>query len=281
MTTIWDIFKNEYLFIQSLRERKDKEFFLSFHPKMQISILQWLLWYVSSGVKTFTFVKHGNYSRKDWAFHKIKLMHDNLPRETWKAIVNLSTGFSDKCKTIHFFTRNAYSVDKEQLDMINIWFDEVNGRFAYSHLPDEYGYTPEEYVNFHRKRQEIFRKKAKPKIDHIVKQYRILEYDLRDYMQVNYEEMLQLGNVDIFIEDANIRKKIVDITKLRIESHLIHENIFKDELSMIEKNEEAANRGLSQRTNHLWMIRAYRKIIKGTPEGLILENFIKIKKADL
>jgi len=279
--TIWEVFKHDQIFINYLTAQKDIQFYTSIHPSMQINLLQWFLWYIGSGVRAFNEVLHGNFSRKDWAFHKIDLMHKYLPKEIWKELVHSSTGYSDKCKTIHFFARNAYSVKPEHLDAINTWLDEVNGRFCYSHFPDDYGYLPGEYVSFHRKRQEVFRKRGKNRIDPLVKKYHDLEVKIRDYIDTRYGDIKIVGNSNTVIDDTNIRKLMVESAKVRIESHIIHENIFNDELSIIEKVEEKSNRGLSQNSNHLWMIKTYRKLIKDTPEGIILENFIKAKKVNI
>jgi len=283
---IWDIFKNESEFIKQCRTNKNKEFFIEYHPTFRLTILQWCLWYVGSGIRAFFKIKFGKHSRKDWAFHKIFLMHEHLPKEIWHALVHCPTGFSDKCKTIHYFARNCYTIDKEQLDQINLWFDEVGGRFTYTYNRDEYGYTPGNYVEFHRKRHEIFRDKAKQKVDPLVQKYHYQENILRDMLEKDlmtefYDYLKELNETPFVFDDIEIRKKILEIAKIRIESHLIHESLFNDELSKIEKTEESNKRGLTQISNHLWIINIYRKLIKDTFEGKILETFIIKKKINI
>lgn len=286
IVTIWSVLKNEPLLIKYCKENNDKEFFTVLHPDFNINVLQWLLWYVGSGVRSFVQVKYGSFSRKDWAFHKIEILYNNLSKEIWKELVHSSTGFSNKCKTIHYFTRNAYTIDIKHLEEINKMFDSVNGRFAYSHIADEYGYTPGKYVEFHRKRQEIFRKKAKTKVDNMVKKYHELESSLKNELHLStmieyYDEIKERSNQGFIENNPIIRKKIIDIIKSRIEVFLIHENLFNDELTKIEKEEEKLNRGLSQVSNHSWIINAYKNIIKGTNEEKIINNYLSIKKINL
>lgn len=282
--SVWDIIKNEQLLIISCR-KQNKEFFTKYHPEQNINVLQWFLRYIGSGVRAFVQVKYGNYNRKEWAFHKVEILHDNLPTSIWSELVHASTGFSKKCKTIHYFTRNAYTVNKNHLHQINLWFDEVKGRFTYTHLPDEYGYTPGEYVDLHRKRQEVFRKrnnKHQGEIDELVKKYHDLECDLAESFNCQnrnefYNALKILGNSEIKEEDINVCKKILEIAKIRIKSHCIHDSMFDDELKVIERSEELQNRGLSQMSNHLWIIKAYMNILKDTPQGKLLDEFIKAK----
>ena len=154
MTNIWDYINSDTKLIDYL-QTCDRNSLCSYHSHFNITVLQWLLWYIGSGIRAYT-VKN-NISRKDWAFLKIELIKSSLTKVIWKKLVHTSTGFSDKCSTIHFFTRNAYTVDNSHLAMINNWLDECNGRFKYAYVKDEYGYKPGEYVNFHRVRQEKFR----------------------------------------------------------------------------------------------------------------------------
>jgi len=284
---VWNLFKNEQEFIARCQSATDDDidFFKTLHPTFQVNLLQWCLWNVGSGIRAFNKVKYGSYNRKQWAYHKIQILHDYLPIQIWKELVHSSTGFSNRCKSIHYFTRNTYSIDKDHLDKINRWFDEVNGRFMYSHSVDEYGYTPGQYVEFHRKRSEIFKSRAKDKVDIIVRKYHDLEINLCEELHFNnildfYEALKNISNnsFDDIKIDNTIRKKILEITKMRIESHLIHENLFNDELSKVEKKEEELKRGLSQMTNHLSIIKSYRNILEKTYEGTIIDNILKIKK---
>jgi hypothetical protein len=281
--TIWSVINDDKLLAEIL-QKCDAEFILELHREFNITVLQWLLWYVGSGIKAYTHVKYGLYNRKDWAFHKINIIHTNLPKELWSKLVHAPTGFSKKCTTIHFFTRNGYSVEPHHLDSINAWFDEVNGRFLYKQITDEYGITPGLYVDMHRKRNEIFRKKAKSKVDVIVKKYHAIEEDIIliwkndiNCPQDDYYEWLKYVASNDTIWDIPIvmRKKILESGKLRIESHLLHSKIFDDRLVEIEKAEEAAKRFFSQTTNHCLILKSYQKLLEGTFEGSTLKTFLK------
>jgi len=284
--SLWDCLKNDIKLKYVCQNILDINYFTKIHDEFKINVLQWLLWHIGSGIRTFSQIKFGNHSRKDWAFHKIEILHENLPKEIWSKIVHSSTGYNKLCKTIHFFTRHAYTVDKNQLDMINTWFDEVNGRFAYSHMRDEHGYTPGDYVNFHRNRQEIFRKKVKKIVDPLVKKYHVIEDELRNnwkkYIVSDFDNYYDwLKDIKEGVEydfPAEFRQKIMEIAKYRIDSHVIHETYLRDEISAIEKIEEEAKRGLSQNTNHLWIVKIYQIILDKTKEGIFLNNYLKSKK---
>lgn len=280
---VWNIVGNDQQFEHSCLYINDKSFFTQYHPRYQINVLQWCLWYVGSSTKAFAQEKFESFSRKQWAFNRIKTMYEHLPKDIWRELVHMNTGYSNKCKTIHYFSRNGYSIEPYHLDSINKWFDEVNGRFTYTYSKDEYGYTPGDYVEFHRKRSELFRKKVKDRVDKLVKKYHYLENKLREFLAIKtmkefYEGLKLVNNIDTFYEQDDVRKQIVDILKVRLESHIIHETLFKDELTLVEKKEELLNRGLSQCSNHLWIINAYRKIISGTIEGILIERIIEAKK---
>lgn len=280
---IWKVLNNDKQLIEYCQSNINIDNFLEYHPTFRINIIQWCLWYIGSGVRSFSHVKFGEHSRKEWAFHKIDILHKYLPKNIWKELVHSSTGFSNKCKTYHYFTRNAYTVEPCHLDKINEWFDEVNGRFLYTHVKDEYGYTPVNYVEFHRKRQEIFRKKIKPKADVLVQKYHVLEENLKECEGfdsiVEYHDGIRKLSYQKYVENnLDKRKKIVEIIKLRIEAHLLHHNLFNDELSEIEKKEEECNRGLSQTSNHKWIIKAYISLLEGTPEEKRINLYLNFKK---
>ena len=272
-----------------------KQKLCEYHPDFQITVLQWLLWYVGSGVRAYAHTSKGPYSRKEWAFHKIKLIKENTHPDLWKALVHTPTQFEKKCSTIHFFSRHAYTVEKIHLNYINQWLDDCNGRFRYSHCLDEYGYEPGDYVNFHRKRQELFRKKVKKEVDELVKKYHSLEENIknmwktgRQYLnttQTTYWEWLKEvsanGNKITYKIPLVMRKDLLEAAIARINSHVIHDQLFKDELREIEKKEEKKGRGFSQGNNHLWIIKTYCLILSGTLEGESLEKFAKLKKVDI
>ena len=283
---IWKFLNNDKQLIEYCQSNKEIVRFLELHPNFNINILQYCLWYIGSGVRSFSHVRYGDYSRKEWAFHKIEIMHKYLPKNIWKELVHSSTGFSDKCKTYHYFTRNAYTVEPQHLDKINQWFDEVNGRFLYTHFKDDYGYTPVEYIEFHRKRQEIFRKKIKSKVDVIVKKYHDLENELKTVEGfesiIAYHNGIRELSYQGYKEDSSQkRKKIFEIVKLRLEAHQLHDNYFEDELSKIEKLEEQANRGLSQMSNHAWIIKAYISLLKDSVEEDRLKLYLNFKKISI
>ena len=266
-----------------------------YHPDFQITVLQWLLWYVGSGVRAYAQTSKGPYSRKEWAFHKIELIKKYTPPDMWKALVHTPTGFEKKCSTIYFFSRHAYTVEKNQLNNINQWLDDCSGRFRYSHTRDEYGYEPGDYVDFHRKRQALFKKKAKKDVDVLVAKYHSLEDNVknlwtigRQYLntqQTDYWEWLKEvssnGEQITYKIPFQMRKDLLESAKARINSHVIHDQLFQDELRHIEKMEEKKGRGFSQGSNHLWIIKTYRLILRGTLEGKSLENFAKLKKVDI
>lgn len=266
-----------------------------FHPDFKITVLQWLLWYVGSGIRAYMQTSKGFYSRKDWAFHKISLIKMHTPPHLWKELVHTQTGFEKKCSTIHFFCRHAYVVKKLQLDYINKWLDDCNGRFKYSHCLDEYGYEPGDYVNFHRKRQQIFKKKCKKEVDMLVKKYHHLEDKIKsrwetgkNYLNTNKDnywewlkEVSNNGEEFLYKIPEVMRKELYDAAIARINSYLIHKGLFQDELSFIEKEEEKKGRGFSQMSNHLWIIKTYYLILIGTKEGKSLAEFAKLKKIDI
>ena len=272
-----------------------KQKLCEYHPDFQITVLQWLLWYVGSGVRAYAQTSKGPYSRKEWAYHKIELIKKYTPPDLWKALVHTPTQFEKKCSTIHFFSRHAYTVEKTHLNNINIWLDDCNGRFRYSHCLDEYGYEPGDYVNFHRKRQALFRKKVKKEVDELVKKYHSLEENIknmwktgRQYLnttQTTYWEWLKEvsanGNNVKYKIPLVMRKDLLEAAIARINSHVIHDQLFKDELREIEKKEEKKGRGFSQGNNHLWIIKTYSLILSGTLEGKSLEKFAKLKKVDI
>ena len=78
-----------------------------------------------------------------------------------------------------------------------------------------------------------------------------------------------------------MRKDLLEAAIARINSHVIHDQLFKDELREIEKKEEKKGRGFSQGNNHLWIIKTYGLILRGTSEGKSLEKFAKLKKVDI
>lgn len=299
--TIWSNLKidaNLIDFCQSIVNmdlEEGKKLLCSYHDTLDITVLQWLLWYVGSGVRAYAQNSHGPYSRKDWAYHKISLIKKHTTPELWKALVHTPTGFESKCSTIHFFSRHAYTVDKNQLDDINKWLDDCNGRFRYSHSLDEYGFEPGEYVNFHRKRQALFRKKAKKNVDGLVKVYHSLENNVKkrwefgkQFLKTNKEnywewlkEVSNNGNQMTYKVPEEMRKELYSSAVARIQSHLIHKNLFKDALTKVEQEEEKKGRGFSQMHNHLWIIKTYSLILRGTTEGKNLANFAKANGVDI
>lgn len=299
--TIWANLNNDYnvtAFCRNLKnedERAAKKKLCVYHPDFQITVLQWLLWYVGSGVRAYAQTSKGPYSRKDWAYHKISLIKKYTPSHLWKALVHTPTGFEKKCSTIHFFSRHAYTVEKTQLNDINKWLDECDGRFRFSHCLDEYGYEPGDYVNFHRKRQAIFKKKGKKEVDMLVKKYHALEGNIRtrwetgrQYLntsQTDYWEWLKEvsnnGDKITYKVPAEMRKELLEAATARIESHLIHKGLFQDELTAVENQEEKKGRGFSQMNNHLWIIKTYYLILRGTQEGKSLATLAKAKKVDI
>lgn len=286
MTTIWDYINSDTKLIDYL-QTCDKSSLCTYHIHFKITVLQWLLWYIGSGIRAYTFKKNNKSSRKEWAFLKIELIKSSLSKVLWKKLVHTPTGFSEKCSTIHFFTRNAYTVDNSHLKMINSWLDECNGRFKYAYIKDEYGYKPGEYVNFHRIRQEKFRNYIKKDVDNLTNIYHKLENKIKDIWgdnNLDFFEWLKeivmdpphLRENDSYISAAKIRLKILEAAKARIESHLLHDKLFgSDELSKIEKLEESRGHGLSQMTNHLWIVNMYIVILRNTEEGMSLVEYIK------
>jgi hypothetical protein len=248
------------------------------------------LWYIGSGIRAYTIKKKNNLSRKEWAFLKIEIIKSTLTKVLWKKLVHTPTGFSQKCSTIHFFTRNAYTVDNSHLGMINNWLDECNGRFKYAYIKDEYGYKPGEYVNFHRIRQDKFRKYIKPKVDNLTNIYHKLENQIKSLWENNNLDFFDwlkeiatdppdLGENDAYIGTSKIRIRILEAAKARIESHMLHNNLFGgDELSKIEKLEEARGHGLSQMTNHLWIVNMYMIVLRNTEEGKLLAEYMSMQK---
>ena len=285
MTNIWDYINSDAKLIDYL-QTCDRHSICSYHSHFNITILQWLLWYIGSGIRAYTIKKKNNYSRKDWAFFKIEIIKNSLTKVLWKKLVHTPSGFSDKCSTIHFFTRNAYTVDNKHLAMINNWLDECNGRFKYAYVRDEYGYKPGEYVNFHRIRQEKFRNYIKPKVDNLTNIYHKLENQIKNVWEINNLDFFDwlkeiateppdIGKDVIYIESEKIRMKILDAAKARIDSHMLHNKLFgSDELSKIEKLEETRGHGLSQMTNHLWIVNMYMIILRNTAEGKSLAEYI-------
>jgi len=270
MTTIWDYLNSDNKLIEYLQSC-DRNSLCSYHSNFNITILQWLLWYIGSGIRAYTIKKKGHYSRKEWAFYKINLLKNTLTKILWKKLVHTSTGFSDKCSTIHFFTRNAYSVDNKHLDIINKWLDECNGRFKYAYIKDEYGYKPGEYVNFHRIRQEKFRNNIKSEVDYLTNIYHRFEQNIKN-TNIDFFDFLKEISNNI---TENIRKQLFEAGKARIDSHILHNNLFgNDELSKIEKLEETKGHGLSQMTNHLWIVNMYLIILRDTEEGKLLDEYM-------
>jgi len=293
--SIWECIGDDLKIQHYCQNEKNSEFFTEYHETYNLTILQWLLWYIGSGTRTFNQVKkNSKYSRKDWAFHKLKLIYENLPVDIWRTLVHTPTGFSKKCYTIHFFTRNSYKLNKEHLDKVNEWLDKVDGRFHYKSRKDEYGYTPGQYIIFHSERKERFEKKGKTAVDKLMMEYHELEKEFSDEWistlefldteKDNYFDWLKEigGKKEICLNlPVKMRKLILKICKNRIESHLIHDKIFQDELAEVEKMEEKSNRNLTQNSNHLWIIKTYQMIIAGSFEAEMLDNFIKLKKVEL
>ena len=285
MTNIWDYINSDTKLIDYL-QTCDRHSICSYHSHFNITILQWLLWYIGSGIRAYTIKKKNNYSRKDWAFFKIEIIKSSLTKVLWKKLVHTPSGFNDKCSTIHFFARNAYTVDNKHLAMINNWLDECNGRFKYAYVRDEYGYKPGEYVNFHRIRQEKFRNYIKLKVDNLTNIYHKLENQIKNVWEINNLDFFDwlkeiateppdISKDVIYIESEKIRMKILDAAKARIESHMLHEKLFgSDELSKIEKLEETRGHGLSQMTNHLWIVNMYMIVLRNTAEGKSLAEYI-------
>ncbi len=281
-SSIWNILGANKVLIDFCLFYPYPEFFLEYHPIFKLTVLQWLLWFVARGVKTYSVIKEGNYSKKDWAFNKISILHKFLPPDTWKILVNMPTGFNNRCKTIHFFTRNTHHVEKDYLAQIVEWLDEANGRKPYYQTPDEYGYTPAEYIYFHKKRNQLFVSKYKKIIDPIVLKYHELEEDVIKILNFTnmfqyYEWLKIVSEQDVRIENDVLINKAWEIAKLRIESHYLHNNVFDDELARVEKNEETQKRGLTQISNHLWMIKAYGNILKGTTKEKLFNHLIETK----
>ena len=286
MTTIWDYINSDTKLIDYL-QTCDRNSLCSYHSHFNITILQWLLWYIGSGIRAYTIKKKNNYSRKDWAFYKIEIIKSSLTKVLWKKLVHMPSGFSDKCSTIHFFTRNAYTVDNKHLAMINNWLDECNGRFKYAYVRDEYGYKPGEYVNFHRIRQEKFRNHIKTDVDNLTNIYHRLENQIKniwinnnldffDWLKEIATCSLDIDDKKIYIESDKIKGKILEAGKARIDSHILHDKLFgSDELSKIEKLEEKKGHGLSQMTNHLWIVNMYLVVLKNTAEGKSLAEYME------
>ena len=272
----------------------DKKELCVYHPTFNITVLQWLLWYIGSGVRAFAQQRMGAYSRKEWAFHKIELMKKNLSQSLWKALVHTPTGFEKKCTTFHFFCRNGYTIDCNHLNSINKWMDDVGGRQQYQYDVDEYGHKASEYVAFHRNRQQKFRKQIKSKVDPLVTKYHNIEKQLkadwqlgRNFLGTNapdywewLKEVSSNGNNITYTLPQKFRTNVLESAKTRIDSHIFHDDVFKDRLSEIEKAEEKKGRGFSQTTNHLWIIRTYQVLLNGTPEGKLLSQYLKNKKMD-
>lgn len=292
INTIWDCLGDDNRLVSFCNSIPDTDFLLAYHPVYNITVLQWLLWYIGSGTRTFNTLKNNSkYSRKDWALHKLRLIFTNIGEELWRLLVHTPTGFSNRCTTIHFFARNSYKLNIDHLDEVNGMLDKVEGRFMYKNRKDEYGYTPGQYVLFHAERRERFKKKGKSIVDKIMVEYRQLEKKFSDQWlstlefldtEKNYyfDWLKEVGmKKDVCINlPIEMRKLILKICKLRIDSHMIHDKIFQDKLSEVEKMEEKSNRNLTQNSNHLWIIKTYLSIISGTYEAKILENFIKIRR---
>jgi len=286
MTTIWDYINSDTKLIDYL-QTCDRNSLCSYHSHFNITILQWLLWYIGSGIRAYTIKKKNNYSRKDWAFYKIEIIKSSLTKVLWKKLVHMPSGFSNKCSTIHFFTRNAYTVDNKHLAMINNWLDECNGRFKYAYIRDEYGYKPGEYVNFHRIRQEKFRNHIKVDVDNLTNIYHKLENQIKNIWinnNLDFFDWLKeiatcspdIDDKKIYIESDKIKGKILEAGKARIDSHILHDKLFgNDELSKIEKLEEKKGHGLSQMTNHLWIVNMYLIVLKNTAEGKLLAEYME------
>lgn len=284
--SIWNILGANKVLIDFCIFYPYPNFFLEYHPVFNLTVLQWLLWFVARGVKTYSIIKEGNYSKKDWAFNKISILHKFLPPDIWKALVNMPAGFNNKCKTIHFFTRNTHHIDKEYLSKIIEWLDEANGRKPFYQTPDEYGYTPAEYIYFHKKRNQLFVSKYKKIVDPLVNKYHELEGEIM--LMLNFSNMFQyyewlklVSEQDILIQNDDLINKAWEIARLRIESHYLHNNVFDDELANVEKKEENLKRGLTLISNHLWMIKAYKCILKGTIKEKLFNNLLESKNLEL
>jgi len=289
MTTIWDYINSDTKLIDYL-QTCDRMSLCTYHNHFNITVLQWLLWYIGSGIRAYTIKKKNNLSRKDWAFLKIEIIKSSLTKVLWKKLVHTSTGFNQKCSTIHFFTRNAYTVDNTHLAMINNWLDECNGRFKYAYAKDEYGYKPGEYVNFHRIRQEKFRNYIKPRVDNLTNIYHKLENQIKSLWEDNNLDFFEwlkeiatdppdLGENESYIGNSKIRIKLLEAAKAPNDSHLLHDKLFgSDELSKIEKLEESRGHGLSQMTNHMWIVNMYIVVLRNTEEGKLLAEYIAKNK---
>ena len=264
------------------------------HPTFNITVLQWLLWYTGSGVRAFAQHKNGGYTRKEWAFHKIGLIKKYLDSSLWRALVHTHAGFDKKCTTFHFFARNCYTIDCHQLNTINKWLDEADGRTQYQYDTDEYGLKPSEYVALHKNRQNKFRKHIKNKVDPLVDKYHNIEVNLKALWDIGknalgtnatdywewLKEVAANGNNVTYKLPQSFRTGVLESARARIASHVYHDSLFNDRLSEIEKEEENKGRGLSQTTNHLWIIRTYQVLLRNTPEGLLLQQCLKSKKIE-
>lgn len=287
--SIWSNLSNDSKFVSFVANCK-KEKLIEYHRDFNITILQFLLWYIGSGIRSFQRKKNDIFSRKDWAFHKLKLLKNNVSSESWNELVHTPTGFDKKCSTVHFFARNGYTIEMDHLDKINNWLDEVNGRFKYTNKLDEYRYKPGDYVQMHRDRQKIFRNKVKKDVDILKKKYHTIEINLckiwesgKKYLKTDadnfYEWLKEVSTNDektIYTLPEIMRKGLFEAGKARYESHKYHTKIFKnDKLSIIEKKEEEKGRGLSQNTNHLWIINTFKLLLSGTKEGHYLNIYLK------
>lgn len=285
-TNIWECLRNDYMIVHACKTVEDSAFFTHYHDTFNITVVQWLLWYIGSGARTFRYKKYGDHNRKDWAMFKLRLIHDNLPADLWKTLVKTPTGFSPKCTTIHFFTRNSAFIEKEEhLKSINNWLDEAGARITYA--KDEYGYTPTNYLYFREQRKQKFLA-CKDQIDGFVNEYHKLENELdnmlkklkcnHDYFFDWLKEIGETNEIGLEVT-PELRSLILKICKARVNSHALHENIFgKDQLSRVEKLEEESNRSISQQNNHLWIIRTYRLIIAGSLQEKYLNEHMKFKK---
>ena len=85
-----------------------------------------------------------------------------------------------------------------------------------------------------------------------------------------------LGENEAYIGTPKIRIRILEAAIARIESHLLHDKLFGgDELSKIEKLEEARGHGLSQMTNHFWIVNMYLIVLRNTEEGKQLTEYMQ------
>ena len=99
--------------------------------------------------------------------------------------------------------------------------------------------------------------------------------DFFDWLKEIATDPPDLSENEAYIGTTKIRIRILEAAKARIESHLLHEKLFgSDELSKIEKLEESRGHGLSQMTNHLWIVNMYMIVLRNTEEGKLLAEYM-------